>query len=544
MPFLLDNNPSNSEVSEAINYLLSNFDTTYTANATTGEISGPSGQVVAYLYKYLAVKYADSQDGSLNFSDSPTNKLYYGLRNTNFTTESTNPVDYVWRKVTGGFGTTKFLFYQTSGGRHVEFVIATTAPSINYLQDTGTAINLDILTSGRQVAYPAIYKWTTADVAPARPSTTTTFTWATGTYTAPAGWGTTPPVSLTTDIYLWGITVPLSVGLNVATSVIDWTNTSYVIYKVTSKGENGYNGISAITGYRVQDQATAAPTFTTPTSGATLPTGWVGSAPSVTVGQVLWYIQGRYNSTAVTLDGIPANSTAWTGPIAASVFQDIRSDNWNGSNPPLVGNPATWGTAGYYIERTSGSTYLNNLFARGTLQSGTTPAISGTTMTGSGGVINSTGTFAFGNSTTNISFDGTQMSLNGNIVSYSNILNNSATQFEDVTQSVPDNVWVRYDFEMLYPGIVSFFSVGGWNQSGSGGSYSYALGYAPGTIFSVPTVYIESTGTWYSSAAPQVGGLILNGYFSAGYNSVFVRLHITTYTANHASYVQILRSYR
>lgn len=426
MPFALPNSPELSEISEAVNYLLGNFGANMAADPVTGQITGPTGIVIAYLYKYLAVKYADSPDGVLNFTNTPTNRAYYGLRNSNDSAESTNPADYVWYKVDGGFSTTKFLFYQTTGGRQIDIVVATTNPTPNYVQDDGTAIDLDSLTAGRgqQVAYPTIYKWTSTNTAPARPSVTTTFTWATGEYGAPATWGVTPPTPVSGNQYLWAITVPLSASINEATSVCDWTNTDYVIYKIS---ENGTNGLSFINAYKVQNQSLPTPTFTTPTSGATVPAGWVSTAPAVAVGQVIWYIQGQYNSSDITLDGVAPNTTAWTGPIAASVFQDIRSDNWNGSNPPIAGNPATWGTAGYYIERTSGSTYLNNLFARGTLQSGTTPAISGTTMTGSGGVINSTGTFAFGNSTTNISFNGTQMTLNGNVVATGNINLNAVT---------------------------------------------------------------------------------------------------------------------
>jgi hypothetical protein len=48
-------------------------------------------------------------------------------------------------------------------------------------------------------------------------------------------------------------------------------------------------------------------------------------------------------------------------------------------------------------------------------------------MTGSGGVLYSTGNFAFGNSTTNISFNGTQMTLNGNVVATGNINVNAVT---------------------------------------------------------------------------------------------------------------------
>jgi hypothetical protein len=77
---------------------------------------------------------------------------------------------------------------------------------------------------------------------------------------------------------------------------------------------------------------------------------------------------GRYNSNAVTVDGVAANNTAWTGPVAASVFQDIRSDNWNGSNPPTAGTPSTYGTTGYYISRSSGNIYLNSVYGRGVAQ--------------------------------------------------------------------------------------------------------------------------------------------------------------------------------
>ena len=65
----------------------------------------------------------------------------------------------------------------------------------------------------------------------------------------------------------------------------------------------------------------------------------------------------------------------------------------------------------------------------GTLTVGTTPAISGTTMSGNGAVINSTGSFAIGNSTTNISFAGGAgtMYLNGDLVATGNINTNAVT---------------------------------------------------------------------------------------------------------------------
>jgi hypothetical protein len=131
----------------------------------------------------------------------------------------------------------------------------------------------------------------------------------------------------------------------------------------------GTNGINAITAYLKQAQSTAAPSFTTPTSGSAAPSGWSLTAPTASVGEVVWYIQGRFNSNASTVDGIAANTTAWTGPVAASIFQDIKSDNWDGSNPPTFGSSGTYGTVGYYIKRNTGDAFFNNGLFRGTVES-------------------------------------------------------------------------------------------------------------------------------------------------------------------------------
>jgi hypothetical protein len=152
MPFFLDGNPTQGEISEAVNYLLSNFTQNVSADPATGQITGPTGEGVGYLYKYMYVKYSDSFDGTLNFNDLPTNRQYYGLRNNDSPTESTDPADYVWYKVTGGFGTTKFLYYLTTGGRQIQFAVSTSVPNAGWIQDTGAAIDLDITTRTNAVA--------------------------------------------------------------------------------------------------------------------------------------------------------------------------------------------------------------------------------------------------------------------------------------------------------------------------------------------------------------------------------------------------------
>lgn len=152
MPFLLDGNPTPGEVSEAVNYILANLDSNVVANQQTGQVIGPSGEITGYLYKYISVKYADSFDGTLNFSNTPTNRLYYGIRNSDSSVESTNPSDYVWNAVTGGFGTTKNLYYITTGGRTIQFAVATAVPNTGWVVEPGTAIDLDFTTASSAVA--------------------------------------------------------------------------------------------------------------------------------------------------------------------------------------------------------------------------------------------------------------------------------------------------------------------------------------------------------------------------------------------------------
>jgi len=158
-----------------------------------------------------------------------------------------------------------------------------------------------------------------------------------------------------------------TVGNEIASSQKSSNSSAFVWSPTGATGPAGENGLTALTAYKVQNQSSATPTFTTPTTGATAPSGWSLTAPAVSVGQVMWYIQGRYNSNAVTVDGVAAGTTAWTGPVAASIFQDIRSDNWNGSSPPTLdpNTPSTWGTLGYYIQQSTGYMYLNSVFGRG-----------------------------------------------------------------------------------------------------------------------------------------------------------------------------------
>jgi hypothetical protein len=190
--------------------------------------------------------------------------------------------------------------------------------------------------------------------------------------------GSSSTITITPTSGATTVVVSLSVtGTGITTPIVKAITMPIVLDGATgATGGSGAIGLAAITAYKVQFQSTAQPTFTTPTSGSAAPTGWdltlsaaITSAGLTTLlpGYVVWYIYGQYNANTATSGGVPASSTAWTGPIAASVFQDIRSDNWNGSNPPTLdpNTPSTWGTTGYYIQQSTGYMFLNSVYGRG-----------------------------------------------------------------------------------------------------------------------------------------------------------------------------------
>lgn len=126
-------------------------------------------------------------------------------------------------------------------------------------------------------------------------------------------------------------------------------------------GTPGLQGLMSKVVYAVVTQSAtgisppATPTGNSPTSP------WQTSVPTAGVGQIVYYSYGRYNSNYVAIDGVPAYSTVWSDPIGASVFQDIKSDNWSGGTPS---GGAFTSSAGYYLNRSEGSFYGSSVYLR------------------------------------------------------------------------------------------------------------------------------------------------------------------------------------
>jgi hypothetical protein len=218
---------------------------------------------------------------------------------------------------------------------------------------------------------------------------------------------------------LYGCQVVYVDNLTTATSTVTWTtSTAYAIGAAGANGANGTNGTNGANGangidglssricYAKSTSSSLNPTpatYTTTGVGAFPPTNtwggsetWQATPPALTAGEALFQSDGIFNpATTQTVWNVPYLSNLKVGSLSAIT--------------------ANLGTI------TSGSISGTSLTV------GSSPAVSGTTMTGSGAIINSGGTFALGDSSTNISYNGSQMSLNGNVVATGNINSNAVT---------------------------------------------------------------------------------------------------------------------
>jgi len=168
MSYFVTPQASSNQIAGAINYILANLGTNYTSNQGSGIVNtsttatsatSPTGATTGYLYRYLDVAFADNYAGNVNFSSTPlSTSKYYGLRNTNSSVYDTNPTDYVWFQVAGGFTGGNLLWYQTFGGLQINFVVATSAPTPAYqVVPNAVAIDLTIVSTATNLQARSAY---------------------------------------------------------------------------------------------------------------------------------------------------------------------------------------------------------------------------------------------------------------------------------------------------------------------------------------------------------------------------------------------------
>ena len=74
-----------------------------------------------YTNRWLAIAYADNEDGTSGFSYNPRGKSYYGLFNNSTANGGTDPTLYTWYQATSAFGTANYLLYANRQNRKFSF---------------------------------------------------------------------------------------------------------------------------------------------------------------------------------------------------------------------------------------------------------------------------------------------------------------------------------------------------------------------------------------------------------------------------------------
>jgi hypothetical protein len=372
-----------------------------TGLSTTGA-TGPNGNKYAtvYLYQWASTQPGDPSDVSTWTWSTASNASYTGGNGWS-TTVAANPGGalvklWVAAKSISDVGNATTTSVDWSSGFSVS--------AYGQNGETGaTGI------TGLKTAKAIVYKWSL----PPAPSIsgTSTYTWASGAITSPpSGWDISITTAPSSGYTLWSATASLQDSSTATTTSIDWTSAQILSIGYSGNdGATGPNGSSSRIAYaRIAGSPTPVSGTVTTSGGSSYPSGsatwgtsfnttWSGSDPDPSSNNSLFQTYGVYNGT----------NTVWDTPFLASL---------------RVGQLSA-------ITTNTGTLTINS---GGYLAAGNAE-ISSTTMTGAGAKIYAGGTFAMGNTSTNISFNGTQMTLNGNVVATSNINNNAVTQIAYVS---------------------------------------------------------------------------------------------------------------
>jgi hypothetical protein len=214
---------NSNDLLPAVNYLLSNLDTTgsgnvvlpgnvLVANTTTGVISREGNSTpFGYLYQYVNLRYSNNATGTAGFDPNSNNYSYFGVYNSTSSAPSANPSAYQWYEVSPPFdsATSRTLYYTAIGGRQIQWAAASAPPSTGYqVTVANVAIDLDIVTTatgtpGARGPIAMAFVITTADPNTATAAQLTTwFSASRENVSPPIGTGLTPVVG-DTATFTW-----------------------------------------------------------------------------------------------------------------------------------------------------------------------------------------------------------------------------------------------------------------------------------------------------------------------------------------------------
>lgn len=356
--------------------------------------------------------------------------------------------------------------------------------------------------NGAQSATPTAFQW--AITIPVGPTGTSTYTWATDTYTpVPSGWTATPGTSPSPGYTLWGASVQLITSAGTTTSTINWTTAS-----ITARGYAGSNGSAGTTGASARicyskttlsSLASTPSTITTSGSSSFPPndswgtgTIWQATPPTITAGESVYQSDGIYSPTT--------GNTVWNVPYLSAL---------------KVGSLSAI------------TTNTGNLTVTGTIQAGSA-ALSGTTMTGSGLVVYNGGNYAMGNSSGNVTYNGSQTTINGTLVATGNVYLNAITTNAAAYTDGAISMYVGVPFTLQTVGITSTGAPKLIN-------FSAETAYSPPDGFGAPGYYtiILYRGSTYLTQVNSVSQSpavlsYLDSYTGTGYYTYSVVAYVFT----------------
>ena len=391
--FALDTGSSAGDIISGLNYALANLGNNsgttntaanvLTANIQTGNISTTYSNtagyatttVVSYLYQYMDVAFANSATGGSGFTTAgPAYANYYGLHNTNTNTISTNPVDYSWYQVSGGFGTTNNLYYQTLGGRQLNLFIGNAAPDLTYVQtQPNTPINLDSISSAQNNQYVIESAYLLSNIAPGTPSGGF-YNFQTLTLIPPdqpVQWTNNLP-SITANANVW-ISQTQFVGNNISNVAPATTWTTPAVF---SSGFNGNTGPQGQRGFVAMGYVVTAtdPTsytnaqfttaFSSSRSNTTPPIGLGFNPIAGDTAQFFWQASNPNNNVTIVRQFNGTNWVAVVGTVISGnlfVTQSINASRLNANDIYAINIQSTNAnignvtSPGYWLQANTGS---------------------------------------------------------------------------------------------------------------------------------------------------------------------------------------------
>ena len=225
------------------------------------------------------------------------------------------------------------------------------------------------------------------------------------------------------------------------------------------------------------------------TAASTVKTGAASGASALTkANEAIDGLANKLNSNAINVlsgaGGLSTGNLTWN-----SSGTRLTGTGVGLTQKGIVGYNAAG--ASFVLDGTTGNaTFSGTLSAAtgsfsGTLTVGPSnnlPAISGTTMTGQGALFNPGGTFAIGNASTNITFNGSSLKLNGNVVGIENMKAGATlpdyvrTYKGGVTTTVSVNAWTYLPMDAsALTNTLSVTDAGSFFSYFPAGTYFYEL---------------------------------------------------------------------